>query len=167
VNPVAAGFVAGGVLARNSGPRAALGGGLAFAAFSAAIDLFLRRETAECVPFRSLLLFLAAADGRGLAATTDCARGARILCTYTLSYVFNGIHTHLYHWALDMCSRNMIFLRAHACGGRNAVGRRSTRSRGTRHYAERVASIAASKAPPSPGCVLLVSRCEERCSHFV
>lgn len=49
VNPVAAGFVAGGVLARNAGPRAALGGGLAFAAFSAAIDLFLRRETAECV----------------------------------------------------------------------------------------------------------------------
>ena len=47
VNPVAAGFVAGGVLARNSGPRAVLGGGLAFAAFSAAIDLFLRRETSE------------------------------------------------------------------------------------------------------------------------
>lgn len=49
VNPVAAGFVAGGVLARNAGPKAAFGGGLAFAAFSAAIDLFLRRETAECV----------------------------------------------------------------------------------------------------------------------
>ncbi|OJT05486.1 Mitochondrial import inner membrane translocase subunit TIM22 [Trametes pubescens] len=47
VNPVAAGFVAGGVLARNSGPKAVVGGGLAFAAFSAAIDLFLRRETAE------------------------------------------------------------------------------------------------------------------------
>ncbi|KAH7921013.1 Tim17-domain-containing protein [Leucogyrophana mollusca] len=47
VNPVAAGFVAGGVLARNSGPKAALGGGLAFAAFSAAIDLFLRREPAD------------------------------------------------------------------------------------------------------------------------
>ncbi|KAI0669665.1 mitochondrial import inner membrane translocase subunit TIM22 [Trametes maxima] len=47
VNPVAAGFVAGGVLARNSGPKAVLGGGLAFAAFSAAIDLFLRRETAD------------------------------------------------------------------------------------------------------------------------
>jgi len=44
VNPIAAGFVAGGVLARNSGPKAALGGGLAFAAFSAAIDLFIRRE---------------------------------------------------------------------------------------------------------------------------
>lgn len=49
VNPVAAGFVAGGILARNSGPKAVVGGGLAFAAFSAAIDLFLRRETTECV----------------------------------------------------------------------------------------------------------------------
>ncbi|KAI1791223.1 Tim17-domain-containing protein [Ganoderma leucocontextum] len=47
VNPVAAGFVAGGILARNAGPRAVVGGGLAFAAFSAAIDLFLRRETAD------------------------------------------------------------------------------------------------------------------------
>ncbi|KAI0368986.1 mitochondrial import inner membrane translocase subunit TIM22 [Pilatotrama ljubarskyi] len=47
VNPVAAGFVAGGILARNSGPKAVLGGGLAFAAFSAAIDLFLRREPAD------------------------------------------------------------------------------------------------------------------------
>ena len=49
VNPVAAGFVAGGILARNAGPRAAVGGGIAFAAFSGAIDLFLRRETAEYV----------------------------------------------------------------------------------------------------------------------
>ena len=47
VNPVAAGFVAGGILARNAGPKAVVGGGVAFAAFSAAIDLFLRRETAE------------------------------------------------------------------------------------------------------------------------
>ncbi|KAH8994423.1 mitochondrial import inner membrane translocase subunit TIM22 [Lactarius akahatsu] len=47
VNPVAAGFVAGGILARNSGPTGVLGGGLAFAAFSAAIDLFLRREPAD------------------------------------------------------------------------------------------------------------------------
>jgi hypothetical protein len=46
-NSVAAGFLAGGILARNSGPRAALGGGLAFAAFSAAIDAFMRREPAE------------------------------------------------------------------------------------------------------------------------
>jgi len=34
-------------LARNAGPKAVFGGGLAFAAFSAAIDLFLRRETPE------------------------------------------------------------------------------------------------------------------------
>lgn len=47
VNPVAAGFLAGGILARSSGPRGALAGGLAFAAFSGAIDLFLRRETKE------------------------------------------------------------------------------------------------------------------------
>ncbi|KAJ7668676.1 mitochondrial import inner membrane translocase subunit TIM22 [Mycena polygramma] len=46
-NSVASGFLTGGVLARASGPKAALGGGLAFAAFSAAIDLFLRRETPE------------------------------------------------------------------------------------------------------------------------
>lgn len=49
VNPVVAGFVAGGILARNSGPKAVLGGGAAFAAFSAAIDLFLRRESSEYV----------------------------------------------------------------------------------------------------------------------
>ncbi|KAF9014889.1 mitochondrial import inner membrane translocase subunit TIM22 [Cyathus striatus] len=46
-NSVAAGFVAGGILARSSGPKASFGGGLAFAAFSAAIDLFLRRETPD------------------------------------------------------------------------------------------------------------------------
>ena len=60
VNPVAAGFVAGGVLARNSGPSGVLGGGLAFAVFSAAIDLFLRRGTAElvleCLPLGVRLL---------------------------------------------------------------------------------------------------------------
>ncbi|KAF9031235.1 Tim17-domain-containing protein [Hymenopellis radicata] len=43
-NSVSAGFITGSILGRNAGPRAALGGGLAFAAFSAAIDLFLRRE---------------------------------------------------------------------------------------------------------------------------
>lgn len=49
-NSVSAGFVSGGILARNSGPKAVVGGGLAFAAFSAAIDmLFLRRETPEYV----------------------------------------------------------------------------------------------------------------------
>ncbi|TFK44915.1 Tim17/Tim22/Tim23/Pmp24 family-domain-containing protein [Crucibulum laeve] len=46
-NSVASGFLAGGILARSSGPKAAFGGGMAFAAFSAAIDLFLRRETPE------------------------------------------------------------------------------------------------------------------------
>ncbi|KAF9061817.1 mitochondrial import inner membrane translocase subunit TIM22 [Rhodocollybia butyracea] len=47
-NSVSSGFVAGGILARNSGPRAVVGGGLAFAAFSAIIDLaFIRREPAE------------------------------------------------------------------------------------------------------------------------
>jgi len=46
-NSVAAGFIAGGILARNSGPKAAFGGGIAFAAFSAVIDLFLRREPAD------------------------------------------------------------------------------------------------------------------------
>ena len=47
VNPIAAGFIAGGVLARNTGPRGAFWGGLGFAAFSAAIEHFLRRETPE------------------------------------------------------------------------------------------------------------------------
>lgn len=46
-NAVAAGFISGGILARSSGPKAAFGGAVAFAAFSAAIDLFLRRETSE------------------------------------------------------------------------------------------------------------------------
>ncbi|KDQ20077.1 hypothetical protein BOTBODRAFT_386289 [Botryobasidium botryosum FD-172 SS1] len=46
-NAVAAGFVSGGILARNSGPKAALGGAVAFAAFSAAIDMFMRRETSD------------------------------------------------------------------------------------------------------------------------
>lgn len=55
VNPVAAGFCAGGILAHSQGPRAALGGAVAFAAFSAAIDLFLRRETPECVSFHHLI----------------------------------------------------------------------------------------------------------------
>ncbi|EJT96885.1 mitochondrial import inner membrane translocase subunit TIM22 [Dacryopinax primogenitus] len=46
-NAVAAGFVSGAILAASSGPKAAFGGGLAFAAFSAAIDMFMRRETKE------------------------------------------------------------------------------------------------------------------------
>ena len=47
VNPVMAGFLAGGILARNSGPQAIVGGGVAFAAFSGAIDLYLRKESKE------------------------------------------------------------------------------------------------------------------------
>ncbi|KAI4521280.1 Tim17/Tim22/Tim23/Pmp24 family-domain-containing protein [Schizophyllum commune] len=43
-NSVTAGFLAGGILARNSGPKAAFMGGVAFAGFSAAIDMYLRRE---------------------------------------------------------------------------------------------------------------------------
>lgn len=39
VNPVVAGLFAGGILARHSGPQAVVGGGIAFAAFSGAIDL--------------------------------------------------------------------------------------------------------------------------------
>lgn len=46
-NAIAGGFVTGGILARNSGPRGALGGAIAFAAFSTAIEMFLRRETPE------------------------------------------------------------------------------------------------------------------------
>jgi import inner membrane translocase subunit TIM22 len=42
VNSVAAGCVTGGVLAKNAGPQAAAGGCLAFAAFSAAIDAYMR-----------------------------------------------------------------------------------------------------------------------------
>lgn len=43
-NPIAAGFFSGAILARNSGLQAMIGGGVAFAAFSGAIDAFLRRE---------------------------------------------------------------------------------------------------------------------------
>jgi mitochondrial import inner membrane translocase subunit TIM22 len=46
-NGVLGGFVTGSILARASGPRAAVGGGLAFAAFSGAIEIFLRREAPE------------------------------------------------------------------------------------------------------------------------
>lgn len=45
VNPVAGGFVTGAILARNSGPQAIMAGGIGFAAFSAAIDLYMRKET--------------------------------------------------------------------------------------------------------------------------
>lgn len=47
VNPVLGGFMAGGILARKTGPATALSSAMAFAAFSGAIDLFLRRETKD------------------------------------------------------------------------------------------------------------------------
>lgn len=50
-NAIAAGLFSGAILARNSGPKAMAGGAVAFAAFSAAIDLFIRREPSESVPF--------------------------------------------------------------------------------------------------------------------
>lgn len=57
-NAVGAGFIAGGVLARNSGPKGAVLGGLGFAAFSAVIDFWMKRETPEYVhpsqPFKSI-----------------------------------------------------------------------------------------------------------------
>lgn len=45
-NAVYAGFLAGGILALNSGggPKGVLGGAAAFAAFSGAIDLYMRKE---------------------------------------------------------------------------------------------------------------------------
>jgi import inner membrane translocase subunit TIM22 len=46
-NAIAGGFVTGGILARNSGPKGALAGAVGFAVFSTAIEIFLRRETHE------------------------------------------------------------------------------------------------------------------------
>lgn len=46
-NAVAAGCVTGGVLAKNAGPQAAVGGCLAFAAFSAAIEVYMRQPSDE------------------------------------------------------------------------------------------------------------------------
>lgn len=51
INGTSAGFVAGSILAYSQGPRAALGGGVAFGLFSFAIELFLRREPKEYVVF--------------------------------------------------------------------------------------------------------------------
>lgn len=42
-NGIAAGCLTGGILAKNAGPQAAAGGCLAFAAFSAAIDAYMRQ----------------------------------------------------------------------------------------------------------------------------
>lgn len=46
-NGVAAGCLTGGLLARNAGPQAAAGGCLAFAAFSAAIDAYMRQPAKD------------------------------------------------------------------------------------------------------------------------
>ncbi|GEM10542.1 mitochondrial import inner membrane translocase subunit TIM22 [Rhodotorula toruloides] len=46
-NSIYAGLISGAVLARNSGPRAMVLGGMGFAAFSAAIDSYMRRETLD------------------------------------------------------------------------------------------------------------------------
>ncbi|OCF30413.1 mitochondrial import inner membrane translocase subunit TIM22 [Kwoniella heveanensis CBS 569] len=46
-NAVSAGFFSGAILARNAGIKAALGGGVAFAVFSGAIDWFMRKPPAE------------------------------------------------------------------------------------------------------------------------
>ncbi|KAK7436303.1 Tim17/Tim22/Tim23 family protein [Colletotrichum acutatum] len=46
-NGVAAGCLTGGILAKNAGPQAALGGCVAFAAFSAAIDAYMRQPSDE------------------------------------------------------------------------------------------------------------------------
>ncbi|KAK9463968.1 mitochondrial inner membrane translocase subunit Tim17/Tim22/Tim23/peroxisomal protein PMP24 [Lipomyces oligophaga] len=47
-NGVAAGCITGAVLAAGSGPQAAISGCAAFAAFSGAIDLYMRKD--ECPP---------------------------------------------------------------------------------------------------------------------
>ncbi|CAM1508178.1 Fc.00g050260.m01.CDS01 [Cosmosporella sp. VM-42] len=46
-NGVISGCMTGGILARNAGPQAVLGGCAAFAAFSAAIDAYMRRPADE------------------------------------------------------------------------------------------------------------------------
>lgn len=53
-NGVSAGFLTGAILARNAGPTAMLGGGVAFAAFSGAIDWWLRSAPAEYAEFFSV-----------------------------------------------------------------------------------------------------------------
>lgn len=46
-NGVAAGCLTGGLLAKNAGPQAVAGGCVAFAAFSAAIDAYMRQPSDE------------------------------------------------------------------------------------------------------------------------
>lgn len=47
VNGMAAGCLTGGILAKNAGPQAVAGGCVAFAAFSAAIDAYMRQPSDE------------------------------------------------------------------------------------------------------------------------
>lgn len=47
VNGMAAGCLTGGILAKNAGPQAMVGGCAAFAAFSAAIDAYMRQPSDE------------------------------------------------------------------------------------------------------------------------
>lgn len=47
INGVAAGCLTGGILAKNAGPQAMVGGCAAFAAFSAAIDAYMRQPSDE------------------------------------------------------------------------------------------------------------------------
>lgn len=47
VNPVAGGFITGALLARNSGPQGIMAGAVGFAAFSGAIDLYMRRQPSD------------------------------------------------------------------------------------------------------------------------
>lgn len=72
VNPVVAGLCTGGILARNSGPQAAVGGAVAFAAFSGVIDLLY-------VP---RLIQHSSRDTRGAIACRTIPRSA--LCVYLL-----------------------------------------------------------------------------------
>jgi hypothetical protein len=92
VNPVCAGFVAGGILARTSGPKGVLAGGAAFAAFSAAIDLFLRRETPEYVAF-SLQFHRAELSPGRIEVQTGDARCSTLYPTSSRAYAISCIPT--------------------------------------------------------------------------
>ncbi|KAB5592772.1 Import inner membrane translocase subunit tim22 [Ceratobasidium theobromae] len=77
VNAVSAGFVSGAILARNSGPRAAVAGGLAFAAFSGAVDLFIRRESSD-QPRTALPKVASIAKGLTRAGDAGVSNGKRV-----------------------------------------------------------------------------------------
>ena len=103
VNPIGAGFLAGGILARNAGPKAAFGGGIAFAAFSAAIDLFLRRETAELVPLITIAFLITHANQ--IIARIEVA--SILFALYRLIFIV-GYHT-LYSNLTHYLSRSTPF----------------------------------------------------------